>query len=436
MTAETGKKLSLPTSAVGRGRLCRGNLTFVCTSSPPTAPGTRSIGRPGRARPSTPESPKSTAGRDSVPDGEFLPQLTGRKPRQRFRFGTDSFAIDYPPLGLAAWGESWRFFTAEAASLSRSRSGEPGGEVPRRHRRRSGRGRPVRGRFAGRSGSRCPWPPSTGSFRITWVSSAVLGFFDGFVPPFLLVSLLLTGAFALRRRSRLRGDVPDQAHGRGGAARDLLAAPRPGLGRGSPLGGALVTVLVFLPFALRGHASNRHRSHRPALLPGSAIGRLRQSLVAHRPRRHRAEGQGGVGRPDRLCAARLHRAASRAHRLCRRRAGRRLGPVPGPAHRHREVRGLCRAHFCSSSWGVLTIGVHDNHNHPLFLLLVATGLRTPFLRVFTAAAATSTLLGSVCLHGLGRYYGTQWRSVLPLADSGGPAPDGPGLRSHGRSRAS
>jgi hypothetical protein len=68
------------------------------------------------------------------------------------------------------------------------------------------------------------------------------------------------------------------------------------------------------------------------------------------------------------------------------------------------------------SWGILTVGVHDNHNHPLFLLLIATGLRTPFLRVFTAAAATATVLGSVCLHGLGRYYGAQWRSVLPLAD--------------------
>jgi hypothetical protein len=68
-------------------------------------------------------------------------------------------------------------------------------------------------------------------------------------------------------------------------------------------------------------------------------------------------------------------------------------------------------------WGMLTIGVHDNHNHPLFLLLVATGLGTPFLRGFAATAATSTLLGSLCLHGLGRFYGPQWRAVLPLADS-------------------
>jgi hypothetical protein len=68
-------------------------------------------------------------------------------------------------------------------------------------------------------------------------------------------------------------------------------------------------------------------------------------------------------------------------------------------------------------WGVLTIGVHDNHNHPLFLLLVATGLGTVHLRNFSFLAATSTLLGSVCLHGLGRYYGPQWRPVMPLADS-------------------
>jgi hypothetical protein len=68
-------------------------------------------------------------------------------------------------------------------------------------------------------------------------------------------------------------------------------------------------------------------------------------------------------------------------------------------------------------WGVLTIGVHDNHNHPLFLLLVATGLQTTFLRGFAFAAATSTLLGSICLHGLGRFYGAEWKAVLPFADS-------------------
>jgi hypothetical protein len=68
-------------------------------------------------------------------------------------------------------------------------------------------------------------------------------------------------------------------------------------------------------------------------------------------------------------------------------------------------------------WGVLTIGVHDNHNHPMFLLLMATGLSTTFLRGFTLAAATSTLLGSLCLHGFGRFYGPQWRPVLPFADA-------------------
>lgn len=48
----------------------------------------------------------------------------------------------------------------------------------------------------------------------------------------------------------------------------------------------------------------------------------------------------------------------------------------------------------------------------------ATGLGTPFLRRFAFAVATSTLLGSVCLHGLGRCHdGVQWRAVLPLADT-------------------
>ncbi len=44
-------------------------------------------------------------GQDSVPPGDFLPQLLGQKPRHQVLFRDRSFPIDYPPLGLLAWGE-------------------------------------------------------------------------------------------------------------------------------------------------------------------------------------------------------------------------------------------------------------------------------------------------------------------------------------------
>ena len=50
-------------------------------------------------------------GPDSVPPGEFMPQLLAQKPRHEVSFRGRDFPIDYPPLGLAAWGASWRFFT-------------------------------------------------------------------------------------------------------------------------------------------------------------------------------------------------------------------------------------------------------------------------------------------------------------------------------------
>ena len=353
-------------------------------------------------------------GPEAVPEGDFLLQLTGKKARWEVSFRDRQFVIDYPPLSLAAWGESWRFFTSKPRPYRGAEAENLAVKFP-----------PVVGdllavvvllwAFRGAPSLSLSLAAIYWIFPITWVSSAVHGNFDGFVAPFLLVSLLITGV------------SPFAA----GTVFVVTCLIKPTVALALPViflatakaawprivtGGALVTALVFAPYARAGTLDT-------AIVH---IGRLfSQDRVS-----------GGYANPWWLighAAMVLRGKAEWADPIdyVRRDAFTLpLGLVGFLAAGlvaawilfvSRRIRNPRSVVYVSALllfvWGVLTIGVHDNHNHPLFLLLVATGLGTRFLRGFAFAAATSTLLGSICLHGLGRYYGPQWRTVLPFADS-------------------
>jgi hypothetical protein len=353
-------------------------------------------------------------GREAVPRGDFLPQLTGKKPRWEVSFRDRDFVIDYPPLSLAAWGESWRFFTSRPRPYRGAEAENLAVKFP-----------PVVGdllavvvllwAFRGAPALALSLAAIYWIFPITWVSSAVHGNFDGFVAPFLLVSLFIAGG------------SPFAA----GAVFAVTCLIKPTVALALPviflataktawprivIGGALVTALVFVPYALAGtldtaivHIGRLFSQDRvsggyanPWWLIGHAAMVLREKAEWADPidyvrRDAFTQPLGLIG----FLAAGLVAAW-----------------ILFLARRIRNPRSVAYVSaLLLFVWGVLTIGVHDNHNHPLFLLLVATGLASPFLRGFTLVAATSTLLGSVCLHGLGRFYGPQWRTVLPLADS-------------------
>lgn len=413
MLIETRKSLSLPTllwvlTAFGLGLILR--LYFISSHGSwdteywkAWASETANVG-----------VTQAYGGPDSVPPGDFLPQLLAQKPRHEVSFKGRDFPIDYPPLGLAAWGASWRFFTskprpyrgAEAENLAVKFPAVLGDLLAVVVLLWAFRGDPR----VSVSLAALYW-----IFPITWVSSSVLGFFDGFLPPFLLVSLLLIGvspfaagaAFAVTCLIKPTAAVVLPVI--------YLSAPRKAWMR-ITIGGALVTALVFLPYALAGtlqtafiHIARLFSQDRlsggyanPWWLLGHAVSVMREKAEWADPidyvRRDSIDlplGLFGFIAAGLVAAWILYQA--------------------------RRIATPRSAVYVSALllfvWGVLTIGVHDNHNHPLFLLLVATGLGTPFLRGFALMAATSTLLGSVCLHGFGRYYGTQWRAVLPLADS-------------------
>lgn len=356
---------------------------------------------------------QSYGGPESVPPGDFLPQLLGRKPRFEVPFRGRDYVIDYPPLALAVWGESWTFFI----SKPRPYRGEAAENVAVKFPAMLGdvlsvglllwafRGDPRRALLLGAA----YW-----AFPVTWVSSAVHGNFDGFVPPFLLLSMFLGGdapflagaAFAVSCLIKPTGAVALPAL--------FLLVPRRNWGR-VIVGGAVVTVLVFLPYVLAGtfetafiHIARIFSQERLSGGYANPWWLLGHASYVRRGLAHWTDPVAYVRLDDFDLPLSLMGFSA---------AGLAFGFVVYEARRMTRPRSAAYVGaLLLFIWGVFTIGVHDNHNHPLFLLLVATGLSTNFLRIFTGLAATSTLLGSVCLHGLGRFYGPQWKSILPLAD--------------------
>jgi hypothetical protein len=351
---------------------------------------------------------------DSVPPGDFVPQLLAHKPRHEVSFRDRDFPIDYPPLGLAAWAESWRFFTSKPRPYRGDAAENLAVKFPA-----------VLGDllavvvlvWAFRGDPRLAFSLAVlyWIFPVSWVSSAVLGFFDGFVPPFLLVSLLLVPtapflagvAFAVTCLIKPTAAVALPVL--------FLALPRSAwlkvIG-----GGALITTLVLLPYAFAGtlqtaiiHVFRLFSQDRISGGYANPWWVLGHATMVFSGKAEWADPIAYVRRDSFDLPLGLIGFLA---------AGLVAGWVLYTARRIRTAPAVVYASaLLLFIWGVLTIGVHDNHNHPLFLLLVATGLETTFLRGFAFVAATSTLLGSICLHGFGRFYGAGWQAVLPFAQS-------------------
>jgi hypothetical protein len=67
------------------------------------------------------------------------------------------------------------------------------------------------------------------------------------------------------------------------------------------------------------------------------------------------------------------------------------------------------------AYGMLAMGVHENHPHALPLLLVASGLASRRMRVLFAGVAVSYTANMLLLSGLGRFYGTRHLVIEPLS---------------------
>jgi hypothetical protein len=67
------------------------------------------------------------------------------------------------------------------------------------------------------------------------------------------------------------------------------------------------------------------------------------------------------------------------------------------------------------AYGMLAVGVHENHPHALVLLLATSGLASRRMQLLFAGVAASYTANMLLLSGLGRFYGTRHLAAEPLA---------------------
>jgi len=351
---------------------------------------------------------------DSVPPGEFLEQAQGKKPRWEVSFRGRDYTIDYPPLTLCVRGASWAFFTSKprpyrgdaAENLAAKFPAVLGDLLSAVVLLWAFRGDPRRASLL----AAAYW-----IFPMTWISSAVHGNFDGFVAPFLLVSLLLAGSSPFLCGATFAVACLIKPTGAMALPVLFLFSPR----RQWPrviFAGLSVTALVFAPYVLAGtfetalvHIARIYSQERISGGYANPWWLLGQASLVNRGLAGWRDPIDYVLRTDFELPLGLIGLATAAL------AG---SWILWTARRATGPRAAAyTAALLLFAWSLLTVGVHDNHNHAMFLLLMATGLATRFLRVWIALLATSTMLGSLCLHGLGRFYGPQWRGVLPITEA-------------------
>jgi hypothetical protein len=354
-------------------------------------------------------------GPDAVPPGGFLAQLTGREaPWEVPGFGK-TFVVDQPPGIQALWGLALWFARATAAGLGPDEVGNVAAKAPAllgdalavgvllwAFRDRPRRGAALAALY---------W-----ALPVSWLSSAVMGYFDGAMAPLAVAALVAAG----RGRAALAGLLLASAALVKSTA--LLVAPavavalwaaRAPLRRAIASGAALVGVAL-LPFALDGTLV-------------TAVVHCARILVQRRL-------SGGYGNTWWILSW-LHgmvaegRAWFETIPFVETNV---FGPVP--------VNGLGTLLFLLVAWrvarfqlrhpgpgpaslsgamlvvayGQVAVGVHENHPHALVLAFLATGLGTRALRRCATLFMASYVLNMLALSGLGRYAGLRHVALEPV----------------------
>lgn len=352
---------------------------------------------------------------DAVPPGHFVAQLRGAEPLWLVPYRGRDFVVDYPPLAMALWRWSWRTVTALAPDLDHGEAENAAVKLPALLGDVAGvalllalfRNTPRRAVAL----AALYW-----AMPLSWLSSGVLGFLDGALavlvvaacvaagrgraawagvalalaalikPTALIVAPAVWCALAARRAS------PALAMGAGAAVATVSLVPY-------AIAGTLQTAIVHVyrilfqgtlsggfpnPWWLLGHAITVVRDGAPVLGP-VRFARLDQLSFPARP----------IGTLLFAAAAAL---IWRAHRG-------RAGGTPA----------VTAGALLVLAYGVCAVGVHENHPHPLFLLLAATGLATARLRVLAAGCALVYVANMLALSGIGRFYGPRYAVLEPFS---------------------
>jgi hypothetical protein len=334
----------------------------------------------------------------------FAARLRGAAPLPQADSHGRAFVVDYPPLGMALLHGSW-------ALVSRWPHGLPGDEarnVAAKLPAVVGDMAAVALLLAGFPGrprralalAALYWaaPPSL-------LSSAVLGYTDGAYAPLSLAALWMAG--------RGRGGWAGALLATAGLIKPtaLVAAPavavslwpaRRALGR-AILAGASVTLIVMAPFVIAGTAALAAAQVARIFFQKTFSGGFANLwwLAGHLT----ATGEGWrepvrfvpLGSVDfPVAAVALALFAAAAVTILRAQK-----PATGPYAAALAGGALVLA------YGMLAVGVHDNHPHAMVLLLIGCGLFTPRLGLLCAGLLVTDTLNLLALSGLGRFYGTR-----------------------------
>jgi hypothetical protein len=358
---------------------------------------------------------RAYGGPDAVPPGHFLLQLRGREaPWEAPSFGK-TFVIDQPPGIQALWGLSWLWAHATAVGLAPDEVENVAAKLPPllgdllavgvllwAFRERPARGAALAALY---------W-----ALPISWLSSAVMGYFDGTMAPLAVAALVAAG----RGRASLAGVLLALAALVKSTA--LLVAPavavalwtaRAPIARALGLGAALVGA-VLVPFALDGTLVTAVVHCVRILVQRRLAGGYGNGWwILSWLHGVRSEGLSPLGRipfveTHVLAPLPVNAIGTMLFLLLAWHVARLQARHPGPG-----AAALAGA-MLIVGYGQLAIGVHENHPHALVLAFLATGLASPALRRVAAIFLASYVLNMLALSGLGRFSGLRHAAFEPV----------------------
>ncbi|HET7747222.1 MAG TPA: hypothetical protein VFM29_07965, partial [Vicinamibacteria bacterium] len=347
---------------------------------------------------------------DAVPPGHFLAQMRGSEPQWELPADGRSFVIDQPPGIMFLWQTSWRILSRVDVGLTPDEALNAAAKLPAV----LGDVLAVVVLVAALGLSRgLPLAAIYWALPLSWLPSAVLGFFDGAYAPLAVGALVLAGrgrAAACGAALAVAALVKSLALLFAPAAAIALRAVRAPLRPAVAIGLAVV-LLAVVPFAVDGTLATAvvhlYRILFQQRLSGGyanvwwIAGHLASGASAGEPvpyvRVDALPSAARLGTPLFLVALFwIARCQLRA-------TGPRAAALAGAA--------------LMVAYGQLAIGVHENHPHGFVLALFASGLGTRRLRWMAGTLFTTYLLNMLALSGLGRFYGLRHLAVHDLAGS-------------------
>jgi hypothetical protein len=348
---------------------------------------------------------------DSVPRGHFLAQLRGEEPAWELPAFGRTFVIDQPPGIMLLWKASWWALTRGDHGLTQDEALNVAAKLPT-----------VAGDLLAVGVLLWAFGRRTRGFvlaalywalPVSWLSGAVLGFFDGSYVPLAIASLIAAG----RGRAVLAGLLLACAALLKSLA--LLMAPAVAIAlwsaraplRKAVAAGTAVVVAALVPFVLDGTVQTTvihiYRIIFQQRLSGgygnvwwilSHVLTLGERAATEKIPYVRIEALPFPVRPlGTLAFVIVAVFVSRWQRT-----------TPGP-----YAAALAGA-VLVLTYGQVAIGIHENHPHAFVLAMVATALFTRRLQILAGVFFTTYVLNMLALSGLGRFYTGRYAAIEPV----------------------